>query len=132
MFFRRWLSIKISAFRKILGPVSQKWIPQNSTKGGTLGRQGVESQGGASNLEQQLLKNLIGVGALRNCSYYNSQKKTGGYKLQKLSWCITLTVGDCFQISERIFRETILPYKPYLMKIGGNLALVFPLTKMNI
>ena len=44
--FQRSLPLKIGAeggFRKILGSVSQTLIPQNSTKGDLLGRQGVES-----------------------------------------------------------------------------------------
>ena len=32
----------IGAFGKVLGSVNQKWVPQNSTHGNLLGRQGVE------------------------------------------------------------------------------------------
>ena len=41
--FRHALALKISIFWRFLGSVSQKWVSQSSTKGDSLGRQGVES-----------------------------------------------------------------------------------------
>ena len=73
------------AFRKFLGSVSRKWISQNSSKGDSLGQQGVESLKKSVRLSPPPLNPLVHITAV---VFGKSTKKFDCFHWQKQNFAI--------------------------------------------